>query len=747
MSGLISVSVEEARGFVATSADLDRLAVVMGCSSLGSGLSSFFLSGSSAIAARGYGDAVDTLTQIIEQRQSSGSAKKFPAAMYTVPGDTAGSYGTIDISDVTGTCLPEVNSALAPYGTYELKIRMVDGCTVGVTGGTYQRSQDNGRSWSNTFALGTATEIAIPNSNSGFVLGPPSAQVTALIAMAVEARADTLAHLADVVAHDGADTSAAQVALAASSVPTTAAQAWAVMNLCRAALASHETNITVHNGPDPVNVVAHAVATNVPSGVDLAAEYRTDFNAHLGIALGADADGLKVATATVTDVVVLTDADLLAAGLALMATYPRRITFTTAGATEASAPASVDIVGTDYAGAVQTETLNLAQTATSVTSVKAYKTITSLTYAAADDIDATVAIGYAEGVHNSADVTNTISAAAPTNGTLAAGDEWTVRTFAPAPSTSDVDAAFTALASGPADFAIVVLDFPCDAAMAAHVTTGLDALATAGKDVTAIVRTRLPDFEASESDATWNAAVAADFVNFDDSRIHPRATYGLITDAVTTRQYRRSDLAQFAADAVRVGRFAWPCAPADRATPNMSLVDADGATVGHDEGVRGASTGLSNETLGNRFGCQQRLADPTRREDVFNTAPWVLYAADERIRNLMTRRLANAMKRVAKAAGIPKLGSKVFYVSTGAGTGTLTPASRNSIQGSIYQALKSEFASEIDNADDAAIDSGLVQVASAVTVTGGNLLGVSVTLAPRVGGFVLSIDFTLSIQE
>ena len=50
-------------------------------------------------------------------------------------------------------------------------------------------------------------------------------------------------------------------------------------------------------------------------------------------------------------------------------------------------------------------------------------------------------------------------------------------------------------------------------------------------------------------------------------------------------------------------------------------------------------------------------------------------------------------------------------------------------------------------ADDAALDSGLVQVDPAVTVSGGNLLGVSLRLAPRVGGFVLTIDMVLSLQE
>lgn len=503
MSGLLSINVQEARGFVAVPADIDQLTVVLGCSSSGSGLSSFFLSGKAATDALGQGDAVDVLTQIIEQRQESGSAVKVPAAFYTTPITTAGSYGTVDVSGKTGTSVVTAGAAI-PRGTYEARIKWILGGTRGTTGMLIQYSLDGGRNWSNTIALGTAITYTIPNS-----------------------------------------------------------------------------------------------------GVELA--------------FGA--------------------------------------------------------------------------------------------------------------------------------GTFVTGDVVAVRTTGPTPSTGDVAAAFTALAASTIDCGIVVLGFPCNAAMAAIVTTGLNALAAVGKRVIAILPARVPNFESAETEAVWQAAVAADFANYTDSRVHVRATYGLVTDAMTSRQYRRSDVAQFAADVARVRRFVWPCAPADRPVPNLSLVDASGATVGHDEGPRGAATGLSNETLGNRFGCNQRLPDPTRREDVFNTVPWVMYASDERVRNLMVRRLANAMERVAQAAGTPKLGSLQFYQSTGPSTGLLTAGSRNGMHGAIYQALKAEFKNEIDNAEDAALDSGLVQVDPAVTVSGGNLLGVNITLAPKVGGFVLTLNLTLAVIQ
>lgn len=105
------------------------------------------------------------------------------------------------------------------------------------------------------------------------------------------------------------------------------------------------------------------------------------------------AAALKAATATVASIVTVLPAGLLAAGLAQLAAWPRPLTFTTAGGTAADAPANVVITGTDMNGAAISETLALAQTATVVTSVNAYKTIVSLVYPAADGTGATIAVG------------------------------------------------------------------------------------------------------------------------------------------------------------------------------------------------------------------------------------------------------------------------------------------------------------------------------------------------------------------
>lgn len=505
MAGILSISVSEEGGFVAVDADIDQLAVVMGSSSLGTGLSPFFLSGAAAIAGLGFGDAVDALTQVIEQRQSrGGTIQKFPAAFFTTGNGTEGSYGAIDVTGVVGTSVVTNDAAVFPFGTYEASLTVVDGGTIGVVGITLRWSLDGQRTLSNAVSLGTAVDFTIPNSNVKF-------------------------------------------------------------------------------------------------------EFAV--------------------------------------------------------------------------------------------------------------------------------------------GTLVAGDIVTVRTLAPKPGTTELATAFTALAASTVDFTLLVIDYPLPAADLPTITTGLNQLQAVGKNVTCIVRSVIRDFEAAETEAAWVTAVTADFVNSDDSRIHVRASYCLITDAVTSRQYLRSDLAQFAADSVRVERFVWPGVPADRPVPNVTLVDASGADVGHDEGVRGVVTGLSNDTLGNRLGAQHRLPVQSLRENVYNTVPWVLHASDERIFNLMTRRLANAMERVIVNQGSNQLGGLVFFTSTSAGVGTLTTPSLNAIHGDLYQVMRDQFASEIQNAEDGSNDSGLVQVSPSITISGGNLVAISVRLAPKVGGFVLSIDITLSIQE
>lgn len=639
MSGIYEITVQEARGFVAVSADIDRLAVVMGCTSLGSGLSPFYLSGQSAVAGVGYGDAADVLTTIIEQPQDSGTARKFPAAIYRTPITTQGSYGSVDATGVTGTVVVTAHSATKPYGTYEAYFRIITGGMVGTDGITYVWSLDNGRNISNVTALGTATSLTIPNSNVQFDLAPASADLTALNTLLNEIKTDYEAHrvLTAGSVHGAADSTNTITAANATDSPTRVALA----NDLRAKYEAHRilTSGGVHGAADTVDVITAPVATDDASALILALDLKAKYNAHRVLVAGS--------------------------------------------------------------------------------------------------------------VHGLADSTNAVTSPSPSAGAFAAGDFVKCRTFAPAPSSADVDAAFTALKNASIDFSLLVCDFPVDATMFAHISSGLSTLLSAGKRVTAICRTRLPTFETPETETAWGTSIVANFPStVTDSRIHLRAAYQLIKDAMTSRMYRRSDIAQYAADVVRVGRAEFPDAPADQKMAGSSIVDANGVDQGHDEGPRGVFTGLSNDTLGNRFGCVQRLPDYARREDVYATVPWVMYAADERIRNLPTRRIANAMERVAVTAGNASLGGRLFYTpATLTSPARLTAASRAAIHASIYAPLKQEFAGDIQNADAAGLDTGLVQVNPVITISGGNLATVSVTLAPLVFGYLLSLNIILAVQQ
>jgi hypothetical protein len=110
--------------------------------------------------------------------------------------------------------------------------------------------------------------------------------------------------------------------------------------------------------------------------------------------VAAAAAGLLAATASSIAVQTVLAAGLLAGGVAALLADGRNVTFTTAGATPADAPATALITGTNMDGAAQTETVNIAQTATIANGVKAFKTITSVVYSAGDGAAATVSIGF-----------------------------------------------------------------------------------------------------------------------------------------------------------------------------------------------------------------------------------------------------------------------------------------------------------------------------------------------------------------
>lgn len=645
MSGLWEAPMAEQRSAIAPPAEIDKYMVVLGCTSSGNtGLRGPFLTARAVVTACGYGDACDVAGQVCEQRQTNGSqVGQVPVCVYELPSATPGAYGTIDISGVAGTCRPAVDSG-EPFGTFRAAAQIVDGGTVGTPGITYRVSLEEDPDWSAIAPkrLGTATAIALANSGCGFDLDPPSAQVTAFIAAAVEARTDLLAHLANATAHNSADTSAAQVALAASSVPSTGAEAWAVMNLVRAAYEAHRVNATVHDGADSTNAISHAAATNIASGVALYNEFDVDYTAH--IALGA-------------------------------------------------------------------------------------------------------------GTHNSADSTNTLTSTNPTQGTLAAGDVFFVRTTAPQPSASAVDDAYAALASSSKYFGLVAHAFDLTPTLAAHITTGLNTLRGRNKIALALAHARMPDIEASETEDAWATDVEQDFEigTVDDSRIVLFASYLRETDARTTSVYRRPGFAQFCADVVRVDLFAPPCAPADQPAAGLTLWTSDDVQVGHDEGPRGDVTGLSDAALGNRFASTVSAADPLAGNAVHYTVPWTLAAATDPIKTLMMRRVANAIERLALTAAIGSGGTVLDYTAPDPAVPgdvyRLTAVSRNALHGLMFGAIATRASAWIQNANNADIEAGLVWINPVIDVVAGKLVSGEYEIRCQFRGVLVKLAGTFITKE
>jgi len=644
-TGLWGAEMSEQRGAVAPPAEIDKYMVVLGCTSSGNtGLRGPFATARAVVASCGYGDACDVAGQVAEQRQTNGSqVPQVPVAVYELPATTAGAYLAIDVSGVEGTAVPTVDSG-TPFGTYRAAVQIVEGCTVGTAGGTYRVSLEADPDWTAIAPkrLGTATSITIPNSGCGFNFDPPSAQVTAFIAAVTEARTDVLAHLANVTAHNSADTSAAQVALAASSAPSTGAEAWAVMNLIRAAYEAHRVNATVHDGADTTNAIALAAATNIASGVALYNEMDADYTAH--IALGT-------------------------------------------------------------------------------------------------------------GTHNSADSTNTLTSANPTQGTLAAGDIFFAHTTAPQPSAAAVDAAYAALTSSSKYFGIVAHAFNLTPTLAAHITTGLNTLRGRNKLALALAHVRMPDLATSETEEAWATSIEEAFEAgaVDDSRIALFASYLRELDARTTSVYRRSGFAQFCADVVRVDLAEPPCAPVDQAAAGLTLWTSGDVQVGHDEGPRGDVTGLSNASLGNRFVSTVSAEDPIVGNAVHYTVPWTLAAADDPIKTLMMRRVANAIQRRAISAAIGAGGTLLDYTApdedTPGSTYTLTEVSRGALQATIFNAISEPASQWIQNANDADPETGLAWVNPVITVAPGKLVTVEYEIRCRFKGVLVTLRGTFVTKE
>lgn len=336
--------------------------------------------------------------------------------------------------------------------------------------------------------------------------------------------------------------------------------------------------------------------------------------------------------------------------------------------------------------------------------------------------------------HTIADATNTITSTSPVQGTLIAADVAKVRTDPPVWSQADLTTAFAALAASSVDFALVAIVGNVAAADATIVSAGLNALLAVGKRVTCFVQSR--GQLAAESETTWQAAIIADFASFTDARIGRCDGQAWVTNPYTGRQDLRSPLAPILARVTQIDRWVSPGYVNDGPLDGVSLVDTNGALIGHDEGPMGTVTGLDNA----RGICLYRIPTSTLRTGAYIvTSPQVQWSVSDQIRSVQVRRVANALERTAEGISWTEIGGALLGDPD---TLLLDEASQDAVANKIRAKLSVDFASDIQNAADDA----LVAIDRPYTVT--NVTDVSLTgsLNPRMFGYAKNITLNFRIN-
>jgi hypothetical protein len=397
------------------------------------------------------------------------------------------------------------------------------------------------------------------------------------------------------------------------------------------------------------------------------------------------------------------------------------------------------------------ETLNLSQTAGSVTSVYAYDGDgIILDFEAADAPDATLAVGYGDGIHNSADNTNGVTAADATYGTLKTGDTWSEsKTTPPMWDVSDLYAAgppatgaFAEIASHSAAFAYLVISEPVAQSDITTLSAGLNYLETFGKRPTLLVRFRDP--EAQETDAEYTAAFRTFRASNHDSRIAIVAGHGWLTDALRGHKWFRSGLpavlARLQSNAVVPGargeRIAQhPGYVARGPLENFSIVDDSGVLIqgAHDELLTGGIDGPIASTGGGITFYYQRLSEI--RGTYVSEAP-VMYGPGSAVLSLMDRRLLGRLQSVAEVfAWLEIKGANIYDPETFA----LDQDTRDAIQTKIGKVIRDRYALEFQNPDDP----NLVAISETVAVDGDRVT-IAGTLNVRLFNYTHVVALTFS---
>lgn len=237
-------------------------------------------------------------------------------------------------------------------------------------------------------------------------------------------------------------------------------------------------------------------------------------------------------------------------------------------------------------------------------------------------------------------------------GTLVAGDEATFRTTAPQWNASELGAALDALKVTATDWGLVEIVGAIDATAFDTIETKIASIVASGKDVAWIGSARVPGI--GESDATYQAAIAAVFAS-------KASTYGVLTagahemtSSVSARRYMRP--VSFTA-APRENSLSEEQNSADiKLGPilGVSIVDELGNPKHHDEAK---SPGLDDA----RF---YVLRTWERRAGVFVNRPRLFSPAGSDFQLLVHRRVMNIALTVLRAYFEERLNSPILVDRT-----------------------------------------------------------------------------------
>lgn len=253
----------------------------------------------------------------------------------------------------------------------------------------------------------------------------------------------------------------------------------------------------------------------------------------------------------------------------------------------------IDVLNDLRAAALLHATNNTAHTADDTVSFASLPAVATtkheaVTLAIAMDTAFAAHLATTGSVHGAADATNVLTVAAPTHGTLVAGDYWTARTTAPKWTDAELDAALEALQRSSYTYKTVLLCGPLTNANTASIKTRWTAMFNAYKYKKLFGHFRMPNV--GETESAYLAAYKAAFDTITDfyGISVSAGSFECQSSATKPRRYRRPPAWMAAAMHVALGPAESLAAVRDGAGAwqfGATIKDVNGNPKHHDESL------------------------------------------------------------------------------------------------------------------------------------------------------------------